>query len=199
MSRQRELFPALLPEGFEVRSSFLAPDRAEPLMAALLSCVEWAEGEIVFSGKAVKIPRLTAWYGDEGAAYVYSGIRNEPLPWTLELADLRELVSKEAGVRFNSVLLNLYRDGADSVAWHSDDEPELGPTPTIASISLGATRRFRLRHKKTRETLAIDLEGGSILLMSGESQRHWEHCLTKTKLEVSERINLTFRVVMVEG
>ena len=166
-------------------------------MEKLLSCVEWAEGEIVFSGKVSNIPRLTAWYGDEGATYVYSGIRNEPLPWTQEIAQLRDLVSKEAWVRFNSVLLNRYRDGADSVAWHSDDEPELGPTPTIASLSLGATRRFRLRHKETRETLGIELEAGSLLLMSGESQRHWDHCLTKTKCKIDERINLTFRVVTV--
>ena len=152
----------------------------------------------VIFGKVTPLPRLTAWYGDEGAGYEYSGIRNEPLEWTAELARLRDEAGEAAGVSFNSVLLNLYRDGSDSVSWHSDDEPELGQDPTIASVSLGATRRFKLRHKATRETVVRDLEDGSLLLMSGNSQRLWEHCITKTRRPVGKRINLTFRVVGTE-
>ena len=121
------------------------------------------------------------------------------MEWTPELSAIRELVSSSAQVSFNSVLLNLYRDGSDSVSWHSDDEEELGAEPTIASMSLGATRRFRLRERRTRESLGLDLADGSLLLMSGASQRDWEHCLTKTKRAVGPRINLTFRVVRVSS
>lgn len=195
MNFQSELFPALLPEGFQYAQAFLDPQEAGRLETALLSSVPWAETKIVLFGKRVLVPRLTAWYGDEGASYVYSGVRNLPLPWIGDLDRLRDLVSNEAGTRFNSVLLNRYRSGTDSVSWHSDDEPELGPTPTIASLSLGATRRFRLRNKQTRETHGLDLESGSLLLMDGESQRLWEHCVPKTKHQVGERINLTFRVI----
>jgi alkylated DNA repair dioxygenase AlkB len=195
---QSELFPAPLPDGFKYVQAFLDPLEARPLEASLLSSVQWSETEIVLFGKPVKVPRLTAWYGDAGASYVYSGLRNVPLPWTGELELLRDLVSKKAGTPFNSVLLNRYRSSTDSVSWHSDDEPELGPTPTIASLSLGATRRFRLRNKQTRETHGLDLESGSLLLMDGESQRLWEHCVPKTKRQVGERINLTFRLIQAQ-
>ena len=210
MSRQEELFPtrdpddpaapeeASLPEGITLQEGVLAPERCKQLMAGLQKSVAWTQGEIVIFGKVTPLPRLTAWYGDEGAGYEYSGIRNEPLEWTGELARLRDEVGEAAGVSFNSVLLNLYRDGSDSVSWHSDDEPELGQDPTIASVSLGATRRFKLRHKATRETVVRDLEDGSLLLMSGNSQRLWEHCITKTRRPVGKRINLTFRVVSTE-
>ena len=210
MSRQEELFPtrhpddpaapeeASLPAGITLQEGFVAPERCKQLMAGLQQSVAWTQGEIVIFGKVTPLPRLTAWYGDEGAGYEYSGIRNEPLEWTAELARLRDEVGEAAGVSFNSVLLNLYRDGSDSVSWHSDDEPELGPDPTIASVSLGATRRFKLRHKATRETVVRDLEDGSLLLMSGNSQRLWEHCITKTRRPVGKRINLTFRVVGTE-
>jgi alkylated DNA repair dioxygenase AlkB len=210
MSRQEELFPtrhpddpaapeeASLPAGITLQEGFVALERCKQLMASLQQSVAWTQGEIVIFGKVTPLPRLTAWYGDEGAGYEYSGIRNEPLEWTAELARLRDEVGQAAGVSFNSVLLNLYRDGSDSVSWHSDDEPELGPDPTIASVSLGATRRFKLRHKATRETVVRDLEDGSLLLMSGNSQRLWEHCITKTRRPVGKRINLTFRVVGTE-
>jgi alkylated DNA repair dioxygenase AlkB len=198
MNFQSELFPLPLPAGFEYTRNFLEPEDAERLEATLLSSVPWAETEIVLFGKPVQVPRLTAWYGDADASYVYSGVRNLPLPWIGDLDRLRDLVSNEAGTRFNSVLLNRYRDGTDSVSWHRDDEPELGPTPTIASLSLGATRRFRLRNKQTRETHGLDLESGSLLLMDGESQRLWEHCVPKTRRQVGERINLTFRLIRAQ-
>ena len=112
-----------------------------------------------------------------------------------ELAELRDVVSDAAGVRFNSALLNRYRDGSDSVSWHRDDEPELGRNPTIGSVSFGATRRFKIRDLATKETHDLDLVDGSLLVMRGASQREWEHCIPKTKRPVGERINLTFRVV----
>jgi len=197
MSRQGEFFTEPLPAGFRYQRGFLPLERARALLDALLVTVPWEEEEIFLHGRMVKSPRLTAWFGDPGASYMYSGVHHEPLEWTEELAELRELASAEAGARFNSVLLNLYRDGSDSVSWHRDDEPELGPLPTIASLSLGATRRFRLRGKGAGETHGMDLEDGSLLLMTGSSQRDWEHCLTKTKRAVGARINLTFRVVRV--
>jgi len=207
MNRQEELFPTqhpddpggpgvtTLPGGFHLTEGFLPEERRGQLMSDLLESVAWAREEIVIYDKVIPVPRLTAWYGDEGAGYAYSGIQHEPLPWTGELAGLRELVSDAAGVRFNSVLLNRYRDGSDSVSWHRDDEPELGRNPTIASLSLGATRRFKLRDLATKETHDLDMVDGSLLVMSGPSQREWEHCVPKTKRPVGERINLTFRVV----
>ena len=201
MSRQRELFSTEDPdktsglEGFELREGFLTPGRTGELMAGLLETVPWEVEEITIFQKVIPCPRLTAWYGDEGAGYMYSGIPHEPLPWTAELEALRDEVSAATGARFNSVLLNRYRGGEDSVSWHRDDEPELGRDPVIASLSLGATRRFKLRHLATKETHSLDLNDGSLLLMSGPSQREWEHCLTKTKRAVGERINLTFRWV----
>jgi alkylated DNA repair dioxygenase AlkB len=197
MSRQGEFFERPLPAGFSYSAGFLDPSPAKELMTGLLESVSWQEEEIFLHGRMIKSPRLTAWYGDPGASYMYSGVPHTPLDWTSELSELRELVSRAAGVSFNSVLLNLYRGGEDSVSWHSDDESELGLEPTIASVSLGATRRFRLRERSTRETLGVDLFDGSLLLMKGTSQRDWEHCLTKTKRAVGPRINLTFRVVRV--
>lgn len=197
MSRQGEFFERSLPAGFSYSPGFLDPSSAKGLMACLMESVPWGEEEIFLHGQMIKSPRLTAWYGDRGASYMYSGVPHTPLAWSSELSELRELVSRVAGLRFNSVLLNLYRGGEDSVSWHSDDEPELGPEPVIASVSLGATRRFRLRERSTRESLGLDLADGSLLQMSGTSQRDWEHCLTKTKRAVGPRINLTFRVVRV--
>ena len=197
MSRQGEFFERPLPAGFSYSPGFLDPSPAQELMVRLMESVPWGEEEIFLHGKMVKSPRLTAWYGDSGASYMYSGVPHTPLDWSPELSALRELVSSAAGVSFNSVLLNLYRGGEDSVSWHSDDEPELGPEPVIASVSLGATRRFRLRERSTRESLGLDLADGSMLQMSGASQRDWEHCVTKTKRAVGPRINLTFRVVRV--
>jgi alkylated DNA repair dioxygenase AlkB len=199
MGEQGEFFERSLPAGFSYSSGFLRTSAATELMAGLLGDVPWEEEEIFLHGRMVKSPRLTAWYGDPGASYMYSGVPHEPMEWTPELSAIRELVSSSAQVSFNSVLLNLYRDGSDSVSWHSDDEEELGAEPTIASMSVGATRRFRLRERRTRESLGLDLADGSLLLMSGASQRDWEHCLTKTKRAVGPRINLTFRVVRVSS
>jgi alkylated DNA repair dioxygenase AlkB len=143
------------------------------------------------------MPRLTAWYADPGAAYTYSGLRNDPLPWTPELAELRDAVAARLDHRFNSVLLNRYRSGDDGVSWHSDDERELGGEPLIASLSFGATRRFLLRDRSTRKLAAsLPLEHGSLLVMRGRSQRDFQHCVPKDPRATGERINLTFRTIL---
>ena len=143
-------------------------------------------------------PRLVAWYGDEGASYEYSGKRYEALPWTPLLLDLRERVEGAAAVRFNSVLLNYYRDQRDSVAMHSDDERELGSEPVIASLSLGETRTLVFRHKSDRaqKTMRLPLESGSLLLMKGPTQRCWQHGVPKETRPCGPRVNLTFRQVL---
>jgi alkylated DNA repair dioxygenase AlkB len=157
---------------------------------------EWQQQNIQFFGKSIPLPRLTAWYGDPGRTYVYSGIEQNPTPWTPTLLHIKTKIEAIAGMQFNSVLLNLYRNGKDSVAWHSDDEPELGQNPIIGSVSFGATRRFSFRHRKTKEhKIEIDLTHGSFLLMRGETQHFWQHQVPKTTKYVAPRINLTFRII----
>jgi alkylated DNA repair dioxygenase AlkB len=147
-------------------------------------------------GKRVRVPRLTAWHGDTEASYRYSGVTNRPAVWTPLLSDLRAEVEQQTGARFNSVLLNYYRDGSDHVSWHADDEPELGAQPTIASVSLGSERRFALRTIATpRHTVGLTLNSGSLLVMSGATQEEWQHCVRKETRAVGPRVNLTFRLV----
>jgi alkylated DNA repair dioxygenase AlkB len=149
-----------------------------------------------FLVKLTPLPSLTAWYGDEGKSYTYSGIEQHPIPWTPTLFLIKTRIEKIAEVRFNSVLLNLYRDGRDSVAWHSNNESELGQNPVIGSVSFGATRRFSLKHKKNKEhEIEIDLPHGTFLLMRGETQHYWRHQISKTTKDVRPRINLTFRII----
>ncbi len=147
-------------------------------------------------GRPVRVPRLVAWHGDPVAVYTYSGTEHRPLPWTPVLVRVRRRVEALTGHEFNAVLLNLYRDGRDGMGWHSDDEPELGPEPVVASASFGATRRFCLRHRRRRESrLDLPLGHGSLLLMHGATQRHWLHAVPKTRAPVGPRVNLTFRTV----
>lgn len=156
----------------------------------------WRSESIRIAGKVIAVPRLTAWYGDAEAVYTYSGIRNEPLPWTRLLAGLRERVSAAAGSPMNSVLLNYYRNGRDSMGWHADAERALGEDPVIASLSVGAPRRFLLRHEKKRgKGVSLVLGGGSLLVMAGTTQRHYRHAVPKEDA-AGERINLTFRRVV---
>lgn len=161
----------------------------------LQRCVAWRQDDIVMFGKTVAIPRLQAWYGDSFTAYQYSGLKMLPNPWTKELASLRQKVEAITYGDFNSVLVNQYRDGNDCVGWHSDDETELGNQPVIASLSFGAVRRFRLRHKLTKQIEEVSLPSGSLLLMSGDTQRCWQHAILREKSVTSSRINLTFRHV----
>jgi alkylated DNA repair dioxygenase AlkB len=164
----------------------------------LRDSLAWQQDNIQVYGRLIPIPRLNAWYGDPGKDYSYSGIQLTATPWTQLLRDIKLLLEEKLDTGFNSVLANYYRDGNDSVGWHADDEPELGPAPLIASLSFGATRRFSLRHKTDRSLPIqhINLEGGSLLLMAGDTQRHWQHQLAKTRHSIGGRINLTFRSII---
>jgi len=175
---------------------FYSPDESERLFHDLSENIQWKQESARFGGKAVPLPRLTAWYGDAGKSYSYSGITVHPLPWTDTLLDIKARVEGVANVTFNSVLLNFYRGERDSVAWHSDDEPELGTNPVIASVSFGATRKFQFKHKTNPDLrLSVDLIPGSLLLMAGGTQHHWKHQIPKTTKPVGARINLTFRAI----
>lgn len=176
-----------------------APGEAGRLFDELRGQVRWQQEQVLIFGQRRLVPRLVAWHGDAGASYVYSGTEHHPEPWTPVLERIRDRVSALTGAGFNAVLLNLYRDGRDGMGWHADDEPELGRNPVIASVSLGATRRFCLRHRR-RNGLKLDLPlpHGSLLCMSGATQHHWLHALPKTRLPVAERINLTFRLVALK-
>jgi alkylated DNA repair dioxygenase AlkB len=179
---------------------FLLPADADRALAELLAAVPWTQGEITIAGKRHKEPRLTAWYGDPDARYTYTGRPLEPLPWTPLLLELRARVEAAAGARFNSVLLNFYRDGRDSMGLHADDERELGPDPVIASLSLGAPRRFVLRPRRDRgvdaEPVELDVGHGSLLVMAGATQRAWKHGVPKRAASVGARVNLTFRRIV---
>jgi alkylated DNA repair dioxygenase AlkB len=174
---------------------FLEPRLADRAFHVLLGETPWSQEFLQMYGRRIPFPRLTAWYGDRGAAYTYSGIKNEPLAWTPLLKEVRDLLKRRIGVRFNSVLLNLYRHGDDGLSWHADDEPELGEAPVIASLSLGAVRQFQLKHRVDGETRSLLLESGSLLLMSGATQRSWVHRVPKERNVRQTRINLTFRVI----
>ena len=156
----------------------------------------WDQETFKMYGKEMPIPRLTAWYGDPGKSYKYSKISMDPRPWTPPLLEIKSHIETETRVEFNSVLLNLYRNGNDGVLWHSDDERELGNEPAIASVSFGESRRFQLRHRDDSNLRRdIELTHGSLLLMRGATQLHWEHQVPKTARRVGPRINLTFRFI----
>lgn len=170
---------------------------ADAAFTALRTKIAWCQDHLRMFGELVPVPRLEAWIADEGLDYTYSGIHHDPDPWIDELIELRELSSAHAGVTFNSVLCNLYRDGNDGVDWHADDEPEFGQLPVIASLSLGATRRFDLRRVDDHSVkVELDLHHGDLVIMRGTTQLLWRHRVPKTKKLVGERINLTFRNVV---
>ena len=163
---------------------------------AILSGTPWRQESIRLFGRTHPMPRLTCWMGD--AAYTYSGLRNEPAPWSAPVATLRGTVEALADTPFNGVLLNLYRQGRDSMGWHADDEASLGPEPVIASVSLGAIRRMRFKSKSPLgpAPVSIDLPHGSVLVMRGGTQRHWLHAVPRTARDVGPRVNLTFRRIV---
>lgn len=173
----------------------LGDRRAGEVFDRLLDQTRWESRTITMFGKQHLEPRMTAWHGDEGAVYVYSRIVLSPEPWTPLLASLRDISADLAGTGFNSVLLNLYRDGNDKMGWHADDEPELGERPIIASMSLGAVRRFKFRHRHTRRVVECELPSGSLLVMSGDCQSNWVHEVPRQVRVREPRINLTFRRV----
>ncbi|HEY9302031.1 MAG TPA: alpha-ketoglutarate-dependent dioxygenase AlkB [Phormidium sp.] len=175
---------------------FFNNNESNQIFAELYGTINWKQEVTLLFGKQVAIPRLSAWYGDAGKSYTYSTIKMEPNLWTPTLITIKSKIEAIAGTLFNSVLLNLYRDGKDSVAWHSDDESELGENPAIGSVSFGATRRFMLRHKYQKERkLEIQLTPGSFLLMKGVTQHFWQHQIPKAAKVTEARINLTFRKV----
>ncbi len=177
--------------------SFIETSAANEYFARILQNTPWEHRHIVMFGREVLQPRLTCWYGDH--AYSYSGIRLEPRPWSTDLEELKNRCEAEARTVFNSCLANLYRDGRDSMGWHADDEPELGTQPVIASVSLGQTRAFRMRHRQTKDVVDITLEHGSLLIMGGVMQHRWMHEIPKTAKPVSQRINLTYRTIITDA
>ncbi len=182
---------------FEHRPGFVTDDAA--LLSRLAETLPLRAETLRILGRDVATPRLTAWHGDPGCTYRYSGRDFEPHPFTPALLDLRGRLHAALGVDFNTVLANLYRDGRDSMGWHADDEPELGPAAPddvlIASISLGATRRFLVRHRRrATERHTLLLAGGDLLVMGGTMQRKWQHAVPKTAVPTGPRLNLTFRI-----
>lgn len=194
MSLWQEL-PAL--PGAQVSYAPAAITGADTWFERLRAEIPWEQHRLRLFGRAVDAPRLSCWVGDPGTAYVYSRTRFEPRAWTPALAALRTRVQELTQAPFNSVLCNLYRNGSDSMGWHSDDEPELGVEPVIASLSFGAPRRFRLRHKRDpHRRLELELAPGSLLLMAGGTQANYRHDLPKTARAIGARINLTFRAIV---
>ena len=157
---------------------------------------QWEQPEITIFGNTVLEPRLSTWHNELGEGYKYSGVMRRAQPFSEILSDIRNRCAEVTNATFNSVLVNFYRNGQDGLGWHSDNEACNGPEPTIASVSLGATRRFDMRHRKTGETIKIQLESGSLLVMAGKSQQYWVHQVAKTKRVHEPRINLTFRCVI---
>jgi alkylated DNA repair dioxygenase AlkB len=186
--------PVLADAELQLWRGVWSPAECQRIRTELRQTLAWQQRPIVIFGREVLQPRLTAWYGDPECSYVYSGKRNEPLAWTPLLRALREAVEQVSGARYNSVLANCYRNGQDSMGWHSDDEIELGPAPIIASLSFGATRRFCLQHRKRKhERLELLLQEGDLLVMAGNTQACYRHALPKTARPIGERLNFTFR------
>jgi alkylated DNA repair dioxygenase AlkB len=172
----------------------------ELIFEKLLQETKWQQREMNMYGRKVLQPRLTAWYGDPDRSYVYSGIKNIPLPWTDLLREIRRRIEDCTEQSFNSVLLNYYRDNNDSMGFHSDDEKELGPDPTIASLSLGDKRTFLFKHKFQKDLglISIPLPSGSVLLMKGATQRNYQHAINREKRPCGPRINMTFRMIYTQ-
>ncbi len=175
--------------------AFFDRQHSQQLFTALNNSISWQQNRIKLFGKYLLEPRLTAYYGER--SYCYSGVTRQPLLWTPVLLEIKSKIEPVAGVKFNAVLLNLYRHGSDSMGWHSDDERELGENSIIASVSFGATRRFIFRRKNDRALkVELNLGDGDLLIMGGKTQQFWQHQVPKVRREVAPRINLTFRVII---
>jgi alkylated DNA repair dioxygenase AlkB len=173
---------------------------ADTLYESMSTDIDWEVHRIRMFGREIDSPRLSCWIGDPGASYTYSRTRFDPYPWPLSLLPIRQRLRDTLGIDFNSVLANRYRHGRDAMGWHSDDEPELGPQPVIASVSLGAARRFALKSRgEAGGRLTLDLPHGSLLVMRGRTQAGYRHALPSTARPVGERINLTFRRILSSG
>jgi len=174
----------------------LKRDAAANYHNVLMDTIQWKNDEAVIFGKHIITKRKAAWYGDDGYLYTYSNTTKKAVAWTSELLELKQMVEAITGTTFNSCLLNLYHNGDEGMAWHSDDESSLGKNTTIASLSFGAERKFSLKHKKGKETVSVILESGSLLVMKDTTQTNWLHSLPKSKKVTRPRINLTFRTIV---
>ncbi len=183
-------------DGCHYFRAFLKADYASELLDTLWADLNWQQKPVRMFGKWIMQPRLISWHCDSGLLYSYSGLEMQPAAWHPHLEELRTRLKTELGWNFNSVLVNAYRDGQDSMGWHSDDEPELGPEPKLASISLGEERCFRWRDYHTRQSKGMNLQHGSLLLMSGQFQHCYQHSIPKTNRQIGLRINLTFRRIL---
>lgn len=176
--------------------NFFNINESDNLFKILFKEIKWRQDKLKIYGKEINLPRKTAWYGDKNKSYKFSGIHLEPECWTPTLLKIKEKVEAVTDIQFNSVLLNLYRDGNDGISWHTDAEPELGQNPVISSVSFGGTRKFVFRHKQDKKLKSeINLTHGSLLLMTGTTQHFWQHQIPKTLKKVQPRINLTFRKI----
>ena len=175
--------------------NFFDVPKANEYLKTFKENIIWKQESMNMYGKQVMFPRLTSWYGESDKPYTFSGITLQPHPWTKELLEIKAVIEPVCEVVFNSILLNLYRDGNDSISWHTDAEKELGKNPLIASVNFGAERKFQIRHNQTQEIIDIHLKHGSLLVMQGELQHFWKHQVPKQKKITEERINLTFRVI----
>lgn len=208
MNRVPNLFTALadprqnlLPCGGEVYyfGKILTARQSDLYFHELINGIKWKNDSLQIYGKTIISKRQYAWHADGPFNYAYSGVGRIAEPWTDTLLELRKIAEEECGINFNSCLLNLYHDGAEGMAWHSDDEKLLGDHPPIASISLGAERNFAFRHKQDKQRIDVMLSNGSLLLMKGECQKFWQHSLPKSAKVKSARINLTFRNVIEDS
>ena len=177
----------------EYLGAIFSKSKSLELFSELLDTIRWQHDEVIMFGQRRVLSRKVAWIGDDSCSYAYSGTIKEPSPWTPALLEIKEHVEQQCDHRFNSCLLNLYHDGSEGMGWHSDDEKTLGRNPVIASVSFGAERIFKLKHRESKEVVSILLENGSLLVMKGETQHHWVHTMPKTKKITTSRINLTFR------
>ena len=175
--------------------NLLTLNEANSYFDCLLKTIEWKNDQALIYGKLIITKRKVAWYGDTDFEYTYSKTTKRALPWTTELIELKKITEELTGEKFNSCLLNLYHNGDEGMTWHSDAEKVLKKNGAIASLSLGAERKFSFKHKETKETLSLILENGSLLLMKGSTQTYWLHRLPPTKLISTPRINLTFRSI----
>ncbi|MFY9795060.1 MAG: alpha-ketoglutarate-dependent dioxygenase AlkB [Candidatus Nitrosopolaris sp.] len=174
----------------------LTHDDANRYFDLLLQKIVWENDEVVIFGKHIVAKRKVAWYGDSDYLYTYSNTTKQALVWTKELLELKQIVEKPTETKFNSCLLNLYHSGNEGIGWHSDDEESLEPNSTIASLSLGAQRKFSFKHKQTKQTISLVLEHGSLLIMKDATQTYWLHTLLESKAISGPRINLTFRTMI---
>lgn len=195
-NKPKDGVPVIIPNGeYVYYPHFFEKLMADVYLQKFVDTIKWKQESMNMYGKQVHFPRLTSWYGDNDKPYSFSGITLNPHPWSAELLTIKNIIEPICEISFNSVLLNLYRNGNDSISWHTDAEKELGRNPIIASVNFGAERKFQIKHNQTGETHEIVLKNGSLLIMRGELQHYWKHQVPKQKAINKPRVNLTFRVI----